>query len=152
VAGPAAIGREPLIHIVGSGQTLEQIAELYYRDGNKPYDQTDMAALLRQANPHLAKGKQLRAGTKIRVPAAAAATPSLAPALSSVDGPSTQPASASATGGRAYKVQRGDTLYSIASRQLGSPQRWHEVLDLNTTALNGRPEALRPGQILRLPG
>ncbi len=152
VTGPAAIGREPLVHVVGSGQTLDQIADLYYRDGDKPYDQTATMSLLRQANPQLAKGKQLRAGMKIKVPAPAPATPTVASVASPVNGPSTQPASASASGSRSYTVQRGDTLYSIASRQLGTPKRWHEVLDLNTITLNGRPEALKPGQVLRLPG
>jgi nucleoid-associated protein YgaU len=180
VAGPAAIGREPLVHVVSSGESLEQIAELYYKGGDTPYDQAAMVALLRQANPQIARGTQLRAGSKIRIPAReglpaaesaghapvdpaqttagasmatpAPATPSFVSAASSVKGPSTQPASASATGGRSYKVQRGDTLYSIALRQLGSPKRWHEVLQLNSTALNGKPEALRAGQVLRLPG
>ncbi len=54
-------------------------------------------------------------------------------------------------GSREYTVQRGDTLYSIANKQLGSPKRWHEVLDLNTVALGGKPQGLRPGQTLRLP-
>lgn len=152
VTGPAAIGREPLVHVVGDGQTLEQIAELYYRNGDKPYDQTATMALLRQANPRLANGKQLRTGMKIKVPEPGSAAPAVASAVPPADVPSTQPSSAAATGNRSYTVQRGDTLYSIASRQLGSAKRWHEVLDLNTAALNGKPQALRPGQVLRLPG
>jgi nucleoid-associated protein YgaU len=152
VSGPAAIGREPLVHVVGNGQTLEQIAEFYYKDGDKPYDQNAAVALLRQANPRLASGKQPRAGTKIKIPTAVPVVSSFPSAGVPVSSPTTQPASVATIGGRSYTVQRGDTLYSIASKQLGTPKRWHEVLDLNGVTLNGKPQALRPGQVLRLPG
>jgi nucleoid-associated protein YgaU len=184
VVGPAVVGREPLLHIVKSGQTLEQIAEEYYKGGDKPYDQAAMVSLLRQANPQLADGKRLRAGTKMKIPdpsslpiaqsapsssastghptspsvsgvAQAPVAPSLATMVqpvAAVNSPSTQTATVPSAGGREYKVQRGDTLYSIASRQLGSSKRWHDVLDLNSTTLGGKPEGLRPGQVLRLPG
>ena len=184
VAGPAVVGREPLLHIVKSGQTLEQIAEEYYKDGDKPYDQAAMVSLLRQANPQLATGKRLRAGTKMKIPdpaslpiaqsapssptsaghstspsaggttqaPVAASLATMVQPVCAMPSPTTQSATVPSAGGREYKVQRGDTLYSIASRQLGSPKRWHEVLDLNSTTLGGRPEGLRPGQVLRLPG
>ena len=172
VTGAAVVGREPLLHIVKSGQTLEQIADEYYKDGDKPFDQAAMVSLLRQANPQLASGKRLRAGAKIKIPdpsalpiaqsapsssAGTGQTP--APSLTTmvqpvvaVNSPTTQSATVPLVGSREYKVQRGDTLYSIASRQLGSAKRWHEVFDLNSTTLGGKPEGLKPGQVLRLPG
>ncbi len=184
VAGAAEIGRAaPLTVVVKSGQTLEQIADQYYKDGDKPYDQVAMVKLLRQANPQVASGKRLRAGTRIKIPdpgavvaqpvpsspssatpvvpvtpvpaasaAPAAAVPSLATVTTPLKSPSTQSASVSIAGAREYKVQRGDTLYSIATRQLGSGKRWSEIRDLNTVALGGKPEGLKPGQVLRLPG
>lgn len=35
------------------------------------------------------------------------------------------------TGGRSYTVGRGDTLYSIARRELGNGNRWREIKSLN---------------------
>jgi nucleoid-associated protein YgaU len=168
VAGAATIGRESLLHVVKSGQTLERIAEEYYREDGRFYDPKAMVNLLQQANPQLANGKQLRAGTKIRIPDPATplaqsvpasptsaapnpAVPSLATVTTPVMSPTTPSASVPVAGGREYKVQRGDTLYSIATKQLGNPQRWQEVLDLNNTTLGGKPQGLRPGQVLRLP-
>ena len=88
-------------------------------------------------------------------PAPVPAVPSLAtvtaPVAASVNSPATQSASVPLAGAREYKVQRGDTLYSIASKQLGASKRWQEVMDLNNTALGGKPQGLRPGQVLRLP-
>lgn len=63
------------------------------------------------------------------------------------------PASAPVT----YVVERGDTLWGIAERQLGDPLRWQEIYALN----HGRPQAdsrvltdpnwIYPGWILQLP-
>ncbi len=49
----------------------------------------------------------------------------------------------------AYRVEPGDTLYSIAARELGAGTRWTEIAQLNSLASNA---GIRPGQILRLPG
>ncbi len=62
VPGRATIGRSPLLHVVRTGQTLEQIADEYYKQDGKPYDQAAMVNVLRQANPQVAKGKQLPSG------------------------------------------------------------------------------------------
>ena len=50
----------------------------------------------------------------------------------------------------AYKVMRGQSLWSIAVDQLGNGGRYREILDLNPQ-LRGDPGMLRPGQELRLP-
>lgn len=51
----------------------------------------------------------------------------------------------------AYKVQRGQSLWSIANEVLGNGDRYRELLDLNPE-LRGDPARLAPGQELRLPG
>ena len=51
----------------------------------------------------------------------------------------------------AYKVQRGQSLWSIANEVLGNGDRYREILDLNPE-LRGDPARLAPGQELRLPG
>ena len=48
---------------------------------------------------------------------------------------------------RTYKVKSGDTLGSIAKRELGSTKRWTEIASLN----NVQPERLKPGMTLKLP-
>ncbi len=48
-----------------------------------------------------------------------------------------------------YRVEPGDTLYSIAARELGAGTRWTEIAQLNSLASHA---GIRPGQILRLPG
>lgn len=47
-----------------------------------------------------------------------------------------------------YVVQRGDTLWDIAARLLGSGLRWTELAAFN--GLSG--DTIHPGQVLRIPG
>lgn len=47
-----------------------------------------------------------------------------------------------------YTVKSGDTLSAIAARELGDPNRWQEIADLNGIQ---DPRALRVGQVLQLP-
>jgi LysM repeat protein len=50
--------------------------------------------------------------------------------------------------GRTYVVRAGDTLWKIASRELGDGNRWREIARLNNIV---DPDALSVGQRLRLP-
>jgi len=74
------------------------------------------------------------------------ATPSGAPVA-------TQPADSPST----YIVQRGDTLWGIAERQLGDPLRWAEIYQLNEGRLQPEgatltdPHWIDPGWTLLLP-
>jgi hypothetical protein len=45
-------------------------------------------------------------------------------------------------------VFEGEDLRSVAARELGDAQRWHEIADLNDIR---DPRAVRVGQVLRLP-
>jgi nucleoid-associated protein YgaU len=49
---------------------------------------------------------------------------------------------------RHYRVHKGDTLQSIAARQLGDPKRWADIAALNGLRSSGQ---LRPGRLIRLP-
>lgn len=51
------------------------------------------------------------------------------------------------TSARVYKVKQGDTLGSIAGRELGSTKRWKEIEVLNGV----KPERLKVGMELKLP-
>ena len=50
----------------------------------------------------------------------------------------------------AYKVPRGQSLWSIAADELGNGSRYIEILNLNPQ-LQGDPGRLMPGQELTLP-
>lgn len=50
----------------------------------------------------------------------------------------------------AYRVEKGDSLYEIAAKHLGNPQRWREIVALNKAQLNGKT-VIYPNQWLILP-
>jgi hypothetical protein len=51
---------------------------------------------------------------------------------------------------RRYSVRRGDTLYDIARRLLGNPNRWPEIYERNRDKIED-PDLIYPGQVLRIP-
>ncbi len=53
--------------------------------------------------------------------------------------------------GRSYTVQDGDSLWKIASSQLGSGARWEEIVKLNQSTLKSKDATLVIGMQLRLP-
>lgn len=50
-----------------------------------------------------------------------------------------------------YTVRRGDSLWRIAETQLGNGQRYVELVALNESILDGRPDFVTPGTVLRVP-
>ncbi|ANH39536.1 LysM domain/BON superfamily protein [Nocardioides dokdonensis FR1436] len=52
---------------------------------------------------------------------------------------------------RPYTVARGDSLWRIAERLFGDGARFTELVDLNRDVLNGRPDFITPGTVLRVP-
>ncbi|WP_183097489.1 LysM peptidoglycan-binding domain-containing protein [Nocardioides pelophilus] len=50
-----------------------------------------------------------------------------------------------------YTVKRGDSLWKIAEERLGGGTRYVELVALNEAVLDGRPDFLLPGTILRVP-
>lgn len=54
------------------------------------------------------------------------------------------------TNGRDYLVRRGDTLTSIAARQLGNAKRWKEIKTDKGKAIRD-PKSVHVGQVVRLP-
>jgi DNA-binding SARP family transcriptional activator len=68
------------------------------------------------------------------------ATVQTSPAVTAMSAPTASadptPAATAAASPTTYVVQRGDTLWGIAQRQLGDPLRWSEIYQLN----EGRPQ------------
>ncbi|MEB3205509.1 MAG: LysM domain-containing protein [Candidatus Sericytochromatia bacterium] len=56
-----------------------------------------------------------------------------------------------ATGTGRIRVRRGDSLWTLARKHLGSGKRWRTLYRLNRDTI-ARPELIYPGQKLRLPG
>ena len=52
---------------------------------------------------------------------------------------------------REYTVARGDSLWRIAERLLGDGARFPELVGLNADVLDGRPDFITPGTVLRVP-
>lgn len=50
-----------------------------------------------------------------------------------------------------YTVKRGDSLWRIAEERLGDGAKYVELIELNRRMLNGDPDFLLPGTVLRVP-
>src|SRR5690606_18146610 len=66
------------------------------------------------------------------------------------EAPATEAGPSSISGQRSHIVQRGQSLWSIASELLGSGERMREILELNPSLMND-PNQIHPGQELTLP-
>ena len=58
---------------------------------------------------------------------------------------------APAVGQREYTVRPGDSLWSIATGQLGSGSRYEQIVAANPQVLGGQVSLIQPGWVLRLP-
>lgn len=112
-------------HVVQAGDDLWSLAERYYGDGR---DWRKIAA----ANPTVLTGgpDRLQVGWRLRIP--------------DIDDDSADGSR------RMITVRRGDTLSSIAERELGSASRWTEIFHANRSQLND-PDELVVGMHLSLP-
>ena len=96
------------------------------------------------------------ASSSLSTPPAAAALMSVAPAAapSAASPESSPPVAVQETSPEptfSYTVKRGDSLWKIAEEHLGDGTRYNEIVALNQSALNGQPDFINPGLVLRLP-
>ena len=114
------------VHVVAPGDDLWSLAEHYYGEGRE-------WRRIAQANPDLLTGgpDRLEVGWRLIVPE---------------DGTKPSP-----PGQRTVTVRRGETLSSIAERELASPDRWRELYRANRAQLTD-PDELPVGTVLVIPG
>ena len=115
-------------HTVAANETLAEISQKYY-NSSKYWKKIAEA---NKVDPNA-----LKVGQKLIIPA-----------LTAEPAPVGAPIVAAAPGEGSYTVQKGDSYYVIAQKQLGSASRWKEIQKLNGIG----PEELHVGQVIKLPG
>ena len=131
-------------YTIRPGDTLSQIAQRELGTKNRWRE-------LLELNPGIDPAK-LPVGTKIRLTGAGASKPVATPQKTEPKLAAAKPSPASTpspAGGRSYSVRSGDTLSQIAQRELGSKDRWRELVELNPGL---DPAKLHVGTSIRLPG
>lgn len=79
------------------------------------------------------------------------ATTNIAEPSTSATAADVTPSALPVTGAVTYVVKAGDSLYRIASLELGSGARWQELYELNQLIIGVNPRLIRPGQTLIIP-
>jgi nucleoid-associated protein YgaU len=118
-------GAQHAYYAVKAGDTLSALAHRYLGNANR-WPEIYRANRATLANPH-----QLRIGQMLMVPKAELAHHKL-------------------RAGANYVVRPGDSLFRIASTQLGDGTHWHKIFQLNRGRIRD-PRTIFPGQKLRLP-
>lgn len=159
------------MHPVQRGETVAALAQKYYGDKSFTKQLTAYNAKRLSANGTVREGVTLRIPPKDVLMGDAVLSPTSAGRTDSSVGPvaaATKPAApkgtkasadkakaekpttekAKATGPRTYVVKKGDTLMSIASKELGSAKRWEALLVANPSI---DENSLRAGMTIKIP-
>jgi nucleoid-associated protein YgaU len=133
------------------GDTVTKLAVKYMGGNSK----ANREAIIK-ANPSMtADGHLVFAGRTYTIPPTAAAQVPVSGAVGNAGQPAPRPVAEPATprlapGTSLYTVKDNDSLWKIASEQLGSGTRWQELRDLNADVLKGS-EQVRVNMRLKLP-
>jgi nucleoid-associated protein YgaU len=156
----------PKVYTVSKGDTLATIAKKFYgpEDGNKIANNLKIFEANRKI---LESPDELKIGQKIVIPPLRKVGPkkkkpestlagslfeevkSIGRKLLPADDKPAEQLKAKQTG--KYIVQDGDRLWQIATKQLGDPLRYKEIVKLNPDVLKDEDTTLQIGTILRLP-
>ncbi|GDY05260.1 hypothetical protein LBMAG51_00470 [Phycisphaerae bacterium] len=149
----AVVGVPAELYTLKDGETLYKICQTKYGNGNlwKELADFNKATI---SNP-----TKLRKGTTIRLPSAsvlrgevtpvAVANVLPAPQMLTMTNP-VQEQVQQPTTTREYVVQKGDTLGSISTRELGTAKKWESIYEANRDRLKS-PTDLKIGKSLRIP-
>jgi nucleoid-associated protein YgaU len=118
---------------VKDGDSFWTIAEKFYGSGARFND-------IAKANPSL-KSNNLSVGTVLTIPLDK-------PKTAAVSSNSGSPSLSTSSSQKTYKVQEGDSFWSIASKMLGSGAEWEKIARANPSV---NPDSLRVGSTLVIP-
>jgi nucleoid-associated protein YgaU len=150
-------GEWPKSYVVKSGDSLESIAKKMYgaSEGVKP---ANIKRIFEANKGTLKSPERLSLEQKLTIPAPAGGTTvsvPVTPASQINPAPAPKPAvvktSNTQQGQRTYTVKKGDSLWQIATAQLGKGTRYTEILKLNADTLKGNEDNLEQGMTLHLP-
>jgi nucleoid-associated protein YgaU len=166
-AQPAVRSEWPKTYKVVKGDSLEAIAKRMYgaTEGAK---RSSIKRIFEANKSILSSPEELSVDQQLTIPAPAGGSSSPAPAVATTGTrPSSTPAKSASTapakpavttktetstqGQRYYTVKEGDSLWKIATSQLGKGNRYQEILKLNSDTLKNSESNLEQGMKLRLP-
>jgi nucleoid-associated protein YgaU len=136
----AAVTGGGIVHLVRPGDDLWGLAERYYGDGRQ-------WRRIATANPTVLTGgpDRLSVGWRLTVPDPVPPEPRPGAEGPAVGGPAAE------VPGLAVTVRTGDSLSSLADRELGAAERWPELYRANRAQLSD-PDDLDAGMRLVVPG
>ena len=147
-----AQGTPPCTYTVQSGDTLFDIAQAYYGDGNQYQkivdankDQNVTPATLMVGSTIQIPAESGQAQGAVAPPTAIVGTTQIPVESGQAQGPARPPV---VMPGTTHTVRAGESLYGIAEAHYGDCRQWRVI-----SAANGdvRPESLSAGQQLRIP-
>jgi nucleoid-associated protein YgaU len=152
VVVPRTSSEWPKSYVVQEGDSLEAIAKKHYgaSEGVKP---SSINRIFEVNKGILKSPERLSIGQKLTIPAptGSSTSPTVAIQTTIPSNPSPKPTVASSQGQRTYIVKEGDSLWQIASSQLGKSTRYKEILKLNADTLKKNEDNLEVGMRLHLP-
>jgi nucleoid-associated protein YgaU len=146
----------PRIYVVEAGDVLATVAKKAYgpEEGNRL---VNVNRIFEANRDSLKSPDEIVVGQKLVIPPLPGAKPdaTLSQAVfekvEQIGKRNVAEVQAPKPGGTVYVVQDGDSLWKIASSQLGSGARWEEIVKLNTDTLKSKDATLVIGMQLKLP-
>lgn len=123
-------------YVVRSGDSLWKIAQQKYGDGHHYLEIAEINAV---KNPD-----QIAVGQSLQLPTSST-TPDDRPQITG------EAWSQDTTVFESYSIQSGDSLWEIASEELGDPYRWMEIYQANQSVIGDNPDLIYPTVILKIP-
>ena len=151
---------EPLIHHVQEGDSLWSIAEKFYGVGNGRY----FAEIAKANHDKLLPGGGVREGVRLVIPNKEIIVPGspthsgtrieivtpLSPINNTGNTPPVPPVNNNAPAFRTVKVEPGDALSNIASRELGSVRHMNLIIEANKDQIRDAND-IKAGMTLKIP-
>lgn len=153
----AAQSQEPIVHVVGKGESLTSVAMKYYgkKEGNRL---VNIEKIYNANRDILSSINSVKVGQRLNIPRidgmeygqGQVKTGQVTMAIKPVNKTEVQSAVQASGSSRIYTVKENDSLWKIAQRELGNGSRYTEIIKLNTKYLENS-DNLKLGMKLVLP-